>query len=37
MFEENQEVQDPNFGLGQVITKYNNGCITVLLFCLIVN
>ena len=30
MFEENQEVQDPNFGLGQVINKYNSGCITVL-------
>lgn len=30
MFEENQEVQDPNFGLGQVITKFVSGSVSVL-------
>lgn len=30
MFEENQEVQDPNFGLGQLITIFNDGCISIL-------
>nr|DAE86596.1 MAG TPA: hypothetical protein [Caudoviricetes sp.] len=30
MFEENQEVQDPNFGLGQVITKFISDSVSVL-------
>lgn len=30
MFEENQEVKDPNFGLGQVITKFISGSVSVL-------
>lgn len=30
MFEENQEVQDPNFGLGQVITKFVSDSVSVL-------
>lgn len=30
MFEENQEVQDPNFGLGQIIDKYDSGSVVVL-------
>lgn len=30
MFEENQEVKDPNFGLGQVITKFVSGSVSVL-------
>lgn len=30
MFEENQEVQDSNFGLGQVISKFISGSIYVL-------
>lgn len=30
MFEENQEVQDPNFGLGQVVTKFISGSVSVI-------
>lgn len=30
MFEENQEVQDPNFGLGQVVTKFVSDSVSVI-------
>lgn len=30
MFEENQEVQDPNFGLGQVVTEFVSDSVSVL-------